>query len=125
MVEIARYKEAGRISEIELREYPELVLATVTGLSDYSAFGKLFSYNTGKNRKQKKIPMTAPVITSEKIEMAAPVISDTNSLSFVMPLKYKAEEIPEPLDTRTRIQKMPSRKLAVIRFKGYAREKSK
>jgi len=124
MVETARYEEAGRIVEVELRWYPELILATVTGHSDNSAFGILFGYISGKNRKQKKIPMTAPVITSEKIEMTAPVISDANSLSFVMPLKYKPEEIPEPLDTRIRIQKIPARKLAVIRFKGYAEEKS-
>ena len=124
MVESARYEEAGRINEIELREYQELVLATVTGVSDNSAFGILFNYISGKNRKQKKIPMTAPVITSEKIEMTAPVISDHDSFSFVMPLKYKPEDIPEPLDTRITIRRIPARKLAVIRFKGYAKEKS-
>jgi effector-binding domain-containing protein len=123
MVEDARYEEAGRIGEIEIREYPELVLATVTGLSDNSAFGILFNYISGKNRKEMKIPMTAPVITSEKIEMTAPVISDPNSFSFVMPLKYKLEDVPEPLDANIRIQRIPARKLAVIRFKGYAKEK--
>jgi effector-binding domain-containing protein len=124
MVETTRYEETGRIGEIEIREYPELVLATVTGLSDNSAFGILFNYISGRNRKQKKIPMTAPVITSEKIEMTAPVISDPNSFSFVMPLKYKLEDIPEPSDARIRIRRIPARKLAVIRFKGYAKEKS-
>ena len=124
MVETARYEVAGRIGEIELREYPELVLATVTGQQDTSAFRLLFSYISGQNRVRKKIPMTAPVITSEKIKMTAPVISDASSFSFVMPLNYKLEEIPEPLDSRIRIQKLPARRLAVIRFKGYARQKS-
>ena len=124
MVETVQFSEAGRIGEIELRKYPELVLATVTGLSDNSAFGLLFDYISGKNRMQKKIPMTAPVITSEKIEMTAPVISDSNSFSFVMPDRYKPEDIPEPMDARIRIQTIPARKLAVIRFKGYARAKS-
>ena len=124
MVEIARYEEVGRIGEVELRKYPELILATVTGDTDDSAFGLLFRYISGANRKRKKISMTAPVITSEKIEMTTPVISDANSFSFVMPLKYKPEEIPEPLDSNIRIQNIPARKLAVIRFKGYAREKS-
>jgi hypothetical protein len=68
--------------------------------------------------------MTAPVITSEKIKMTAPVVSDANSFSFVMPLEYKLEEIPEPLDPDIVVQKIPARKLAVIRFRGYAREKS-
>jgi len=124
MVEIARYEEAGRTDEVEFREYPELILASVTGQGDNSAFGRLFSYISGENRTRKKLSMTAPVITSQKIEMTAPVISDTSSFSFVMPLKYKLEEIPEPLDSRIRIQRIPARRLAVIRFKGYAREKS-
>ena len=124
MVEIARYDVAGRIGEVELREYPELMLATVTGRSDNSAFGLLFRYISGENRTRRKIPMTAPVITSEKIKMTAPVVSDANSFSFVMPLEYKLEEIPEPLDPDIVVQKIPARKLAVIRFRGYAKEKS-
>jgi len=124
MVEIARYDVAGRIGEVELREYPELMLATVTGRSDNSAFGLLFRYISGENRTRRKIPMTAPVITSEKIKMTAPVVSDANLFSFVMPLEYKLEEIPEPLDPDIVVQKIPARKLAVIRFRGYAKEKS-
>ena len=124
MVEIAGYEEAGRTGEVEFREYPELILASVTGQGDNSAFGRLFSYISGENRTRKKLSMTAPVITSQKIEMTAPVISDTSSFSFVMPLKYRLEEIPEPLDSRVRIQRIPARRLAVIRFKGYARKKS-
>jgi hypothetical protein len=124
MVEVAHYEEVGRTDEVELREYPELILASVSGQGDSSAFRLLFSYISGQNRTRTKISMTAPVITSEKIEMTAPVISDTSSFSFVMPLKYKLEEIPEPLDSRIRIQRIPARRLAVIRFKGYAREKS-
>jgi SOUL heme-binding protein len=124
MVEIAGYEEAGRTGEVEFREYPELILASVTGQGDNWAFGRLFRYISGENRTRKKLSMTAPVITSQKIEMTAPVISDTGSFSFVMPLKYKLEEIPEPLDSRIRIQRIPARRLAVIRFKGYARRKS-
>jgi effector-binding domain-containing protein len=124
MVEIAPYEEAGRIGEVELREYPELMLATVTEQGDSSAFRLLFSYISGQNRVRTKIPMTAPVITSEKIKMTAPVISDANTFSFVMPREYKPEDIPEPLDPHIVVQKLPARRLAVIRFKGYAREKS-
>lgn len=124
MVETVRYEVVGRIGEVELRVYPELILATVTGRSDNSAFRLLFRYISGENRKRKKIPMTAPVITSEKIKMTAPVISDADSFSFVMPLEYRLEETPEALDPEIRIQKIPARKLAVIRFRGYAREKS-
>jgi hypothetical protein len=124
MVETARYEVGGHIGEVELRDYPELMLATVTGQGDNSAFRLLFSYISGENRTRKKISMTTLVMTSEKIEMTAPVISDASSFSFVMPLKYKLEEIPEPLDSGIRIERIPARRLAVIRFKGYARDKS-
>jgi hypothetical protein len=124
MVETAHYDLAGRVGEVELREYPELILATITGRPDNSAFSLLFRYISGENRTRKKIPMTTPVITSEKIKMTAPVISDANSFSFVMPLEYALDEVPEPSDPEIAVKKIPARKLAVIRFKGLAREKS-
>jgi hypothetical protein len=83
----------------------------------------LFRYITGNNRPGRKIPMTAPVITPEKIPMTAPVISDTRAMSFVLPPSYTRENVPEPLDTRIAIQEIPSRELAVIRFRGRAAER--
>ena len=64
--------------------------------------------------------MTAPVITSAQIPMTAPVVSDGQSMSFVMPGGKEKEEMPEPLDQRVKITSLPRRELAVIRFKGYA-----
>jgi effector-binding domain-containing protein len=64
--------------------------------------------------------MTSPVITPEKIAMTTPVISETNAMSFVLPASYSMKEVPEPIDTRIRIQEIPSRELAVIRFSGRA-----
>jgi hypothetical protein len=66
--------------------------------------------------------MTAPVITSRQIPMTAPVVSDQQSMSFVMPPGSDRDSIPEPLDPRVRITAMPSREIAVIRFRGYARQ---
>jgi hypothetical protein len=64
--------------------------------------------------------MTAPVITSQKIPMTAPVVSDAGSMSFVMPAGTTREETPDPLDSRVRIVTLPQREIAVIRFSGYA-----
>jgi hypothetical protein len=64
--------------------------------------------------------MTAPVITSEKIAMTAPVVSDEKSMSFVMPGGKEQDEIPDPLDERVKITTQNPREMAVIRFKGYA-----
>jgi hypothetical protein len=50
--------------------------------------------------------------------MTTPVISETNAMSFVRPAAYTMKEVPEPIDTRIRIQEIPPRELAVIRFGG-------
>jgi hypothetical protein len=65
--------------------------------------------------------MTSPVITSRRIAMTAPVVSDAKSMSFVMPPQKSREDIPDPLDNRVRIITVPAREVAVIRFSGYAR----
>jgi hypothetical protein len=120
MTETLTYEESGRIGEVEFRRYPPIILATVSGVNENENFWILFRYITGNNRSGKKVPMTAPVITSEKIAMTAPVISDANAMSFVLPMTYKNEEVPEPLDSRISIQGIPSRELALIRFSGRA-----
>jgi len=114
------YTIKGKTGEIEFRHYPELVLATVDTAEDDAGFNLLFAYISGSNKPREKIPMTAPVITSQKIPMTAPVVSDAGSMSFVMPAGTTREETPDPLDSRVRIVTQPEREIAVIRFSGYA-----
>ena len=120
MTETVMYEESGRRGEVEFRRYPSIILATVSGAEEDDTFMILFRYITGNNRPGRKVPMTAPVITPEKIAMTAPVISDANAMSFVMPAAYTKEDVPEPLDTRVSIQEIPPREVAVIRFRGRA-----
>jgi hypothetical protein len=117
---IIPYAVTGTSGEIEFRHYPELVLATVDSADDDAGFSLLFAYISGSNRPREKIPMTAPVITSQKIPMTAPLVSDAGSMSFVMPAGTTREETPDPLDSRVRIVTIPERDIAVIRFSGYA-----
>jgi hypothetical protein len=114
------YAVTGKTGEIEFRHYPELVLATVDTARDDAGFNLLFAYISGSNKPREKIPMTAPVITSQKIPMTAPVVSDAGSMSFVMPAGIKREETPDLLDSRVRIVTIKERDIAVIRFSGYA-----
>ena len=114
------YAVTGKIGEIEFRHYPGLVLATVDTTDDNAGFNLLFAYISGSNKARGSIPMTAPVITSQKIPMTAPVVSDAGSMSFVMPAGTTREETPDPLDSRVRIVTLPERDIAVIRFSGYA-----
>jgi effector-binding domain-containing protein len=110
----------GWAGEIEFRNYPTLVLATVESPGNDAGFDLLFKYISGNNKAKNTIPMTAPVITSTKIPMTAPVVSDAESMSFVMPPQKTGEEIPDPIDSRVRIVTLPGREIAVIRFGGYA-----
>jgi hypothetical protein len=114
------YSIKGTTGEIEFRQYPELVLATVDNTEDNAGFNLLFAYISGSNKPREKIPMTSPVITSQKIPMTAPVVSNATSMSFVMPAGKTREETPDPLDSRVRIVTLPERDVAVIRFTGYA-----
>lgn len=127
MVEQQAYEVIDRIGEIEIRHYPKMTLATVSGREDNDAFGYLFDYIGGRNRSRTRLPMTAPVIStkssSEKIEMTAPVISDEDSFSFVLPAEYDSSNAPEPLDDEVRLVEVPERRLAVHVFGGRATPK--
>ena len=114
------YSDKGKTGEIEFRHYPELVLATVDTAGDDAGFNLLFAYISGSNKARDKIPMTAPVITSQKIPMTSPVVTNATSMSFVLPAGKTREETPDPLDSRVRIVTLPEREVAVIRFTGYA-----
>jgi hypothetical protein len=123
MTDTIPYEITGEAGEIEFRKYPAVVLATVESTEDNAGFNLLFAYITGSNTSKNTLSMTSPVITSQKIAMTAPVVSDAKSMSFVMPPGKNRDEIPEPSDSRVRITTLPEREVAVIRFKGYARKK--
>jgi hypothetical protein len=124
MVETPKYEVVDRMDEVEIRQYPRIILATVMGDGGGNPFRLLFQYISGNNSGSSKISMTAPVLTREKIAMTAPVISEGYSMSFVVPSKYTMETVPTPNDDRIRIQEVPERRLAVVRFRGRARENS-
>ena len=124
MVETAPYDVVRRIGDVEIRSYPRLIFATVTGRGDDGPFNLLVNYIGGDNKGRSKISMTTPVLTSEKVEMTAPVITRGDSMSFVLPSRYTSETAPEPSNPRVLIHEMPARTLAVIRFRGYARQSS-
>ena len=123
MVEKVKYSILKKINKIEIRKYPEIVLALVEGYDEGRAFGYLFDYISGNNRKQEKIEMTAPVINSEKIDMTSPVITKENYMAFSMPSIYNKDNIPIPNEKKVKIKIEPERKLAVLRFSGYTTNK--
>ena len=120
MVAKAPYTVVKKIDDIEIRDYPNLLLAVVDDKEDNNAFSLLYNYITGGNTSKKKMSMTAPVITSEQIPMVAPVITKKNYMAFVMPLSFEPSTVPEPTNKLVKIRTYPKKTLAVKRFNGYA-----
>jgi hypothetical protein len=68
--------------------------------------------------------MTSPVVSqnsSQEIKMTSPVFSEFSSegyMAFVMPMEFNIETTPEPLDNHVKIEELPDRSVAALRFSG-------
>lgn len=116
MVEQAKYEVLKRIGKTEIRRYPRLVIARVDGHGD-GGFNLLFRFIHGNNRQKSDIAMTVPVV-SEQIAMTAPVLSETRSIAFIMPEGFTLKTTPKPLDDRVKVEEIPERVVAALRFSG-------
>jgi len=122
MVEKVQYEVIKKIMDVEIRKYPELIFAIVEGYQNDYGFSLLFNYISGNNTVKQKIPMTAPVITSEKIPMTAPVITKDNYIAFVLPSHYDKETVPTPKNNDVKIKIKQEKTYAVLRFSGKTSE---
>lgn len=116
MVEQAPYTLIRMLDKVEIRKYPQLLMAQVDNLGD-RGFNVLFRYINGHNIMQTTIAMTAPVIY-EQIAMTAPVVSGSNYLAFILPQKYSIETAPQPRDNLIKLVTTTPRIVAALRFSG-------
>ena len=116
-IEMPKYRVIKKLGEVEIREYPSLILAqTSLKKSDYdeegsNGFRTVAGYIFGGNQSQQKIAMTAPVIMT---------MGDSASMSFVMPSEYKMQDLPTPSSNQVKLIQENAKILAVIRFGGYS-----
>jgi hypothetical protein len=127
MTEKARFQVLEESGSLEIRSYPLMFLATVKDQGENDAFYKLFRFISGQNDADGRLSMTAPVIMnkqirSERLAMTAPVIEEEDRMSFIMPVGYDESNLPTPLDPDIRIEVVPARKVAVLRFRGGAND---
>lgn len=130
-IEEPRFVVSGTLDGVELRDYAPFVVAEVLVPGPASdagsqAFGTLAGYIFGKNKGERKLPMTAPVTQSvapQKIEMTAPVTQSATQggywVRFVMPATFTLETLPEPDDPKIRLTQIPSTRYAVIKYSGF------
>lgn len=128
------YEVLTRYEGFEVRRYAPYVVAETRVEGEYrsslnTAFRRLAGYIFGGNRSQKKFAMTAPVSaqaasTSEKIAMTAPVSAQKESggwlVTFAMPAGSQLETMPLPNDARVTLRQLPARRVAALRFRGWA-----
>ncbi|AGN00085.1 SOUL heme-binding protein [Salinarchaeum sp. Harcht-Bsk1] len=127
-VETVPYDRVRTIDSVEIRRYPQVVLAETTAPNEITAFRRLFRYIAGANRGDVEIPMTAPVETQsgESMSMTTPVRSESDAASeevrmaFYLPTEYDHETAPEPTDPTVALVTEPAKTVAVDSFSWYA-----
>jgi hypothetical protein len=125
------YEVTGKLGAVEFRQYAPYVVAEVlvTGSATEAgnkAFRILAGYIFGKNKGEKKLAMTAPVMQTAapvKLGMTAPVMQTTAPggylVKFVLPSGVTFDTAPEPLDQRVILRQVPLTRVAVIRYSGF------
>ncbi|MGB1843666.1 MAG: SOUL family heme-binding protein [Thalassobaculaceae bacterium] len=132
-VEVPAYKIVKKEQNIEIRQYPPLIIAEVkTAGSRQDAIGDGFrilaDFIFGNNEGEKQLSMNGPITQQQgiKIAMTAPVQqekTDTEwAISFIMPSKFSIDTIPNPINDRIKIIQIPSKRYAVITFSGRSTE---
>ena len=114
--ESAEYMVLESDGSFEVREYPDLMLATTVAKfqsqGNDGSFGRLFRYISGGNQSNSKVAMTTPVFME-------PESRNSNGwMGFVIPKKTVAQSIPNPTSESVRIQKRKGGRFAVYRFAG-------
>lgn len=114
--ESAPYEVIEKDGDLEIREYPDLMLASTSSKMDAQgrdgSFGRLFRYISGANEADQKISMTTPVFMEGDAG-----VSDV-SMGFVMPMQVAAGGVPDPRGDGVEIRKRKGGRFAVIRFSG-------
>ena len=132
-VEVPAYKILKKEQNIEIRQYPPLIIAEVKTAGSRQAsigdgFRILADFIFGNNEGEKQLSMNGPITQQEgiKIAMTAPVQqekTDTEwAISFIMPSKFSIDTIPNPINDRIKIIQIPSKRYAVITFSGRSTE---
>ena len=116
-IETPQYKVVKTIGDVEIRQYPKMIVAQTTLIdtsmekSMNSGFRTIAGYIFGGNDSNQKIAMTAPVVMK---------MGDTSIMYFVMPKQYKKDELPKPTSSKVKIVEEGEKYLAVVTYGGFS-----
>ena len=112
--ESAPYTAVKTDGAFEIRDYPEIVVATTTMSGDKdnqnSRFMSLFKYISGKNETEQKISMTTPVFSKTD--------GDRQEMSFVVPKEVAQSGAPKANNKNITVAKRQAGRFAVYRYSG-------
>lgn len=134
-IETPPHRVVQQAKDLEVREYASYVVAETEVEGEQTevgneAFRRLAGYIFGKNRGERRLEMTSPVVQAPtegtKIAMTAPVTQAPTGtadrrawlVQFMMPAQYTLDTLPEPRDTRVTLRALPARRVAVHRYSG-------
>lgn len=114
--ESAEYTVLESDGAIEIREYPDLMMATTNtqfeSQGDDGSFMRLFRYISGENEAERKVAMTTPVFMLRDAE------ETPGQMGFVIPKAIVEQQIPKPVEGKVQIRERSGGRFAVIRFDG-------
>jgi DNA gyrase inhibitor GyrI len=120
--ESAEYTVLESDGSFEIREYPDLILASTEMQAGSEggdgSFMRLFRYISGANEDDQKVSMTTPVFMEE------PHQDSKGRMGFVIPKKVALEGVPKPVAADVQVRKREGGRFAVIRFSGRVNAKS-
>ena len=131
--ETPKYEVLLKEGNKEIRYYEPYIVAKTSVKGNYkeaqsTAFRILADYIFGNNEKKQKIEMTGPVFQKpdpegEKIPMTGPVVQSPSEkgwvMTFMIPPSYKMEDLPVPKDKRVKLETVPAKYNASIRYTWY------
>ena len=119
-IETQKYRLVQSEKEYEIRHYPSAMMATIySSAKSYRqistpGFRTLAGFIFGGNESNTKIAMTSPVHLD--------INDSVSTMSFVMPSKYDEQSLPNPNDSRVKLEKSQAEYVAVLKFGGYAND---
>ena len=130
-LEQPQYSVVQKSELYEIRKYePYIVAEVVVPGPESEAGGQAFSllggYIFGKNKGERKLEMTAPVVqtpvASTKIEMTAPVVQTPTQngflVQFMMPTAFTLATLPEPTDAKVKLRQVDGKTVAAHQYSG-------
>jgi SOUL heme-binding protein len=134
-VEHAKYEVVESHGDFQIRDYAPMIVAETETFGERKeainqGFRVIADYIFGNNSGKQNVAMTAPVIQQpeEKIAMTAPVTQEGGNgrwtVRFVMPGNYTMDTLPKPNNAAVRLESIPGKRFAAIRFSGTAGDAS-